>query len=880
MTLPSTYTKITFPSTNDAVIVPTESNNLNIANEDVPPINTKFFNMGVVNPFDNKLIQTILTVSQNVALRVSTTQLNIHKTTGDGFNLFVGDKVILLTKDDAKYELTITENFTNESTALKFNAVIFDTPIGDGAIITISQSDQFNEGNRKTRGQVAGFTISPSTITKNGIGISSWSNDPTFNEVDNTTLPTSQAVKEYVLSKKDIIETELIKVNDDVINKSAFLHDDGLRFTRIEDGSEMGQINYDGVDTITFNSNGGSSTGATRLDFQVNSVSKMVINNEGKVGIGTTSPGYKLSVAGTIQSNAGTITGYPLLEQLRMMYDQDGNYWKFETTAGPGADLLISQNATPFLVVKSGSGRVGIGTTSPAQKLDVVGKISLKDAGDSIFLGYQAGLNDDASANRNVGVGYQALYFNTTGANNSAVGYQALRSNTTGASNTAHGYQALYYNTTGTLNTATGTSALTYNTADSNTANGFGALYNNTTGANNSAFGRQALYLNTTGANNTAIGIFSSQKNTTGVGNAALGYAALYENTTGGSNTAIGREAGRFIADGTTANTSTSNSVFLGYNTKALAIGQTNQIVIGESAVGLGSNTAILGNSSITKTQLQGNVGIGTASPDNKLVIQQSEDDLGIKINGYDDKSVEYLKGYIDSAGASWIRSSNILRFIASSRIEFRPNTLSGLELKNSGTEVQFISYRAYDCLFELQNRLSDSPTRQIKFKGSNAYTSATANKDGGDIILVGGKKASDGSDGNVILCHDGTDLIGKVGIGTTSPKNKLDIVGSLGRGIPVTKEANFTVAATENWLIINGLETIEIGLPSASDFSGRELMIKNIAAFTVISDATNVIGLNNNEKTNAILPATAGSWCTLVCDGSEWITMSGSAEG
>jgi hypothetical protein len=73
------------------------------------------------------------------------------------------------------------------------------------------------------------------------------------------------------------------------------------------------------------------------------------------------------------------------------------------------------------------------------------------------------------------------------------------------------------------------------------------------------------------------------------------------------------------------------------------------------------------------------------------------------------------------------------------------------------------------------------------------------------------------------------TQLQGNVGIGTTSPKNKLDIVGSLGRGAPVIKTATFTVGATENWLIMNGAATITITLPTASDWTGRELMIKNI---------------------------------------------------
>jgi hypothetical protein len=155
------------------------------------------------------------------------------------------------------------------------------------------------------------------------------------------------------------------------------------------------------------------------------------------------------------------------------------------------------------------------------------GKISLNDGGYSVFVGEEAGLNDDASANLSVGVGYQALY-----------------SNTTGSFNTAHGHAALY-------------------------------------------------------------------SNTTGIGNTASGGSALYNNTTGSFNTAVGLNAGKFIADGTTASVVNSSSVFLGYATKALGDSQTNQIVIGHSAVGLGSNTAILGNSSITKTKLQGNVDIG-----------------------------------------------------------------------------------------------------------------------------------------------------------------------------------------------------------------------------------------------------------------------------
>jgi len=94
-----------------------------------------------------------------------------------------------------------------------------------------------------------------------------------------------------------------------------------------------------------------------------------------------------------------------------------------------------------------------------------------------------------------------------------------------------------------------------------------------------------------------------------------VGYHALYSNTTGSQNTALGYNAGRYITGGSASNATSTNSLYLGYDTRALASGDTNEIVIGYQATGVGSNSVVLGNDSITKTILKGNVGIGTTDP-------------------------------------------------------------------------------------------------------------------------------------------------------------------------------------------------------------------------------------------------------------------------
>lgn len=83
----------------------------------------------------------------------------------------------------------------------------------------------------------------------------------------------------------------------------------------------------------------------------------------------------------------------------------------------------------------------------------------------------------------------------------------------------------------------------------------------------------------------------------------------------GANNTALGFRAGKFITDGSTPNLTSGSSLYLGSNTKALADGDTNEIVIGYNTTGLGSNSVVLGNSVIATTVLRGDVGIGTTTP-------------------------------------------------------------------------------------------------------------------------------------------------------------------------------------------------------------------------------------------------------------------------
>ncbi len=142
----------------------------------------------------------------------------------------------------------------------------------------------------------------------------------------------------------------------------------------------------------------------------------------------------------------------------------------------------------------------------------------------------------------NMFIGKSAGNFSlTTGDKNIGIGTESLKSLTTGDDNVAMGHKALTSNTTGNYNTTVGSESLS----------------SNISGAANSALGYFSLYSNDTGAGNSAVGYFALRNNKSGYDNSALGYAALGDNISGVENTAMGYNSLSTV-------TSTSYSVAIG----------------------------------------------------------------------------------------------------------------------------------------------------------------------------------------------------------------------------------------------------------------------------------------------------------------------------
>ena len=147
-----------------------------------------------------------------------------------------------------------------------------------------------------------------------------------------------------------------------------------------------------------------------------------------------------------------------------------------------------------------------------------------------------------------------------------------------------------------------------------------------------------------------------------------------------------------------------------------------------------------------------------------------------------------------------------------------------------------------------------------------------SASNNGTMLIRVTAGSELGGTDSNVQFSTLATnDLIQYNGTYWTNVTPASVISGA--GGAPVTKTANFSVAAGETWIINNKSgSSCTVTLPSASTNSGRVLHFQNYQTQTLVSASSNVVPLAGGAAGTAILAAVAGANATLVSDGTSWI--------
>jgi len=479
----------------------------------------------------------------------------------------------------------------------------------------------------------------------------------------------------------------------------------------------------------------GSSTETLRLYNNQNL--GLVVDYSGNVGIGTTSPTAKLDVRATsgyavMIANGDVGTGTNNRVQLRLSYNGTDDYSHFITTRHNSSSSLNNaidfytsdstqngvypNNATHGLTIEAG--RVGIGTTSPAGKLDI--------RSGALFVGDYTGVvtpTDGIWLERPAGNSTQIQMY-TTGASIFNIFSDGTTANIGWASGADR--EVNFQNTgAGTIKVGIGTGS-----PDQLLHTVGGTVKIESDGSNASG-----AILELKHANNNTTDVCATINFTNNIG----GYAAIEGGTTGANNTG-----------------------YLAFKT--------------DNAGTQGEAVRILGN---------GNVGIGTTSPSEKLTVYATSARLSVTGGS---GTAAILIGNQDSAGAnnpSAIYAGNGSLYLGGGTSWSGGGTLSAALTVLDGGNVGIGT---------------TSPSEKLEVNGNisltanNSYLHINRATTASDGLLVyktaGANRWLLGAWGNTnetfylysygvggpVLVSDYT--TGNIGIGTTSPAYKLDVSG------------------------------------------------------------------------------------------------------
>jgi hypothetical protein len=624
-------------------------------------------------------------------------------------------------------------------------------------------------------------------------------------------------------------------------------------------------------------------------------------------GYGAVADGYYGAGAFGYYSTSSGYTSFAFGRKMTVTGD-----YSFGINVANDTPYTLSQPSTIALM----GGNVGIGTTTPTDKLVVDGSIDVTAGNYYKYNGMNFAMASTTLFNYFSG---GAGNLTMTGFNNSAFGNSALQNNTSGYFNTAIGDGSLQYNNTGNLNTAIGKSALILNSS----------------GSFNVAMGVYALSFNSTGSENTAIGQNALQANTSGIGNTAIGYYAGYgdeytenmQSNIDTYSTFIGNRASRDSSVPTS--TPLTNATAIGYNAK---VGASNSLILGGTGsdavrVAIGTSTplttftlraisnadgmALVNNEDFvtgswlsyktvdngdriysnfslfqhysgstteavrfsgrtdnepgSKSWIMSSLGIGTTTPSDKLHVQGLSDGTGITVSSQNNYTVAKLLHADTDIGQLSLYNGGVetVRLVGKGLSYI--NTTLGIGTTTPAYKLTVIGDFYVTGTIRVGNTASAGTAGQLLMSNGSSAPSWVSTSTLGLVDGEGSPSFVSFWNSSSTLSYDGDGMFwdgfdNRLGVGTTTPQKTLSIISPNNNGIALYQSATMTVGI------------------SHSGYSGNIQLFSNSTTPSAQITSNGLSYFNGGNV--GIGTSTPGATLSVVTPGNNGIVLYGSTNG